>query len=333
MEINNQEKIIKIAKDVLELESQAIKDLETRLDEKFIKSLEIILNTPGRIIFTGMGKSGIIGKKIASTFASTGTPAFFLHPGEGAHGDLGMLMKGDSIIAISYSGETNEIRMLLPVIKDLALPFVLITGDINSSLAKSADVILDIQIKKEASPFGLIPTCSIAATLGIGDALAISLLHLRGFKKEDFAVIHPSGTLGYILNLKISDFMHSGSAIPIISEESSLKEALFEITRKGFGFTLVGVKSDVKGIITDGDIRRLLEKNENILSLQSGEVMVKNPKRILFNRTISDSIELMEKFSITSLMVINKNKELLGIVHLHDLLGRGKIKIGFNNET
>ncbi|MCK4665125.1 KpsF/GutQ family sugar-phosphate isomerase [Candidatus Dependentiae bacterium] len=333
MEIKNKEKVIKIAKDVLELESRSIKDLQARLDNRFIKSLEIILNTPGRIILTGMGKSGILGKKIASTFASTGTPAFFLHPGEGAHGDLGMLMKGDSIIAISYSGETNEIRMLLPVIKELNLPFVLITGDVNSSLAKSADVILDIHIEKEASPFGLIPTCSIAATLGIGDALAISLLHLKGFKKEDFAVIHPSGTLGYILNLKISDFMHSGDDIPIISETFSLKEALFEITRKGFGFTLVGEKADIKGIITDGDIRRLLEKNENILSLSSGEVMTKNPKTILFNRTISDSIELMEKFSITSLIVTGTNKELLGIVHLHDLLGRGKIKIGFSNET
>ncbi len=328
----DRDKILSLAKEVLDLEGDAIKGLKPRLGDDFFKALEIVINTSGRVVVSGMGKSGILGKKLASTLASTGTPAFFIHPGEGAHGDLGMLVKGDVLIAISYSGETQELKMLLPVIKNLELPMILITGNPQSSLGLSSDVILNIKVEKEASPFGLIPTCSSAATLGLGDALAICLLNLKGFRREDFAVIHPSGTLGYILNMRINDFTHKGNKVPIISEEKTIKDALFEITKKGFGFTLIGTTEEIKGIITDGDIRRLLEKNEQILDLKCGDVMSRNPKSIENGRTIADALEVMEKHSITSLVVRDHENNFLGIVHLHDLLGRGKLKIGYNNE-
>jgi arabinose-5-phosphate isomerase len=285
----------------------------------------MILGCRGRVIVTGMGKSGLIGQKIASTLSSTGTPAFFLHPAEGVHGDLGMIMKGDVVLAISNSGETEEILRILPAVKRLGAQLVSVAGNAASTLARAGDVFLPVSVKEEACPLGLAPTASTTATLALGDALAVALLVERGFREEDFALFHPGGALGKKLLLRVEDLMHSGDAIPLVGTGILMREALFVITAKGLGVT--GVTDDagmLVGVITDGDLRRALEHGIDIMSVSAGEMMSKNPKRILGSELAAKALNVMETFAITSLFVVGDDRVTpVGIVHLHDLLKAG----------
>jgi arabinose-5-phosphate isomerase len=311
--------MIEIARKVLTVEAEAISALIDRIDGEFTKAVDMILVCKGRVVITGMGKSGLICQKIASTMASTGTPAFFLHPAEGIHGDLGMLMKGDVVIAVSNSGETEEIVRILPIIKRMGLPLIAMSGNGRSSLRRAADVFLDISIKEEACPLGLAPTASTTATLAMGDALAVALLSQRGFKEEDFALFHPGGTLGRKLLLRVEDLMHSGADIPMSHQHTLLKDALFEITSKKLGVLV--------GVFTDGDLRRAMEKGFDVLNRPIGEVMTRNPKRILRASLAAMAVQVMEEFSITSLFVFETEGSGLpvGIIHLHDLLKAGVV--------
>jgi arabinose-5-phosphate isomerase len=320
--------MIEIAKNVLKTEAEAILALVGRVDGCFSRAVEMILACQGRVVITGMGKSGLICQKIASTMASTGTPAFFLHPAEGIHGDLGMLMKGDVVVAISNSGETEEITRILPVIKRMGLPLIAMSGKPSSNLARAGDVFLDISVKEEACPLGLAPTASTTATLAMGDALAVALLLRRGFKEEDFALIHPGGTLGKRLLLRVEDLMHIGNDIPLVGENIPLKEALFEITSKKLGIT--GVVDDdgaLVGVFTDGDLRRSIEKGLDVLNRCVRELMTRNPKRILRKSLAAKAVQKMEEYSITSLFVFESDESGVpsGIVHLHDLLKAGVV--------
>lgn len=316
--------MLKTAKNVLKIEANAIKKLITRLDESFINAVDILYSCKGRVIVTGMGKSGWIGNKIAATFASTGTPSFFLHPAEGSHGDLGMVVKDDVVLAISNSGETKEINEILPIIKRLGVKLISITGNLHSLLAKESDVILDGRIDKEACPLGLAPTASTTVALALGDALAISLLKKRGFKKEDFALFHPGGQLGKKLLLKVENLMHKGIEIPIVSQDASMKKTIIEITSKKLGLTIVvDKKGKLLGIITDGDLRRAIEKHSNIMERKAMEIMTQNPKTIKSSSLAVEALRVMEKNSITSIVIQDKKKKPEGIIHLHDILRSG----------
>lgn len=320
--------MIDVAKRVLQIEAQAISALADRVDEDFGQAVEMLLTCRGRVVITGMGKSGLICQKIASTMASTGTPAFFLHPAEGIHGDLGMLMKGDVVVAVSNSGETDEIVRILPVIKRMGLPLVAMSGNPRSSLRRAADVFLDISIKEEACPLGLAPTASTTATLAMGDALAVALLVRRGFQEEDFALFHPGGALGRKLLLKVDELMHCGDAMPMCHESTPLKDALFEITSKKLGIT--GVLDDtgkLVGVFTDGDLRRSMAQGFEVLERPISEVMACNPKRILDTALAAEAVQIMETHSITSLFVFDHEEGgvPVGIIHLHDLLKAGVV--------
>lgn len=276
----------------------------------------------------GMGKSGLVGRKIASTFASTGTPSFFLHPAEGLNGDFGMLAKEDLIIAISYSGETRELLEVLPLIKRYGNRLITLTGNENSTLSKAGDVNLDIRVKEEACPLGLAPTSSTTATLALGDALAVALMGKKDFKKEDFAILHPGGVLGKRLLLKVEDLMHVGKAFPMVSEKTLMKDAIFEITSKRLGVTAVcNTEGHLMGVITDGDLRRALEKFSDLFNREAIEVMTKNPKWIEKDSLAAKAVQRMEEYSITSLFVFKKagDKVPVGIIHLHDLLKAGVV--------
>jgi arabinose-5-phosphate isomerase len=275
-----------------------------------------------------MGKSGLVGRKIASTFASTGTPSFFLHPAEGLNGDFGMLAKEDLIIAISYSGETRELLEVLPLIKRYGNRLITLTGNENSTLSKAGDVNLDIRVKEEACPLGLAPTSSTTATLALGDALAVALMGKKDFKKEDFAILHPGGVLGKRLLLKVEDLMHMGKAFPMVSEKTLMKDAIFEITSKRLGVTAVcNTEGHLMGVITDGDLRRALEKFSDLFNREAFEVMTKNPKWIEKDALAAKAVQRMEEYSITSLFVFKKagDKVPVGIIHLHDLLKAGVV--------
>ncbi len=319
--------IIEEAKRVIRVEAEALLNLEASINGAFEQAVQMILNSEtGRVVVTGMGKSGLIGQKIASTMASTGTPAFFLHPAEGIHGDLGMIMKGDVVIAISNSGETDEVVKILPIIKRLGASLIAMAGNPASTLAKSGDIFLDISVKEEACPLGLAPTASTTVTLAMGDAIAVALLVSRGFKAEDFAMFHPGGALGRRLLLRVQDIMHSGEALPLVNEKTLMREALFTITSKGLGIT--GVTSDdgaLIGVITDGDLRRALGKGLDILNLPAAELMKAGAKRINREELAARALQQMEQYSITSLFVFDddKAKAPVGIVHLHDLLKAG----------
>lgn len=320
--------VIEEAKRVLKIEAQSILDLVERIDEGFSQAVEILYHCKGRVVLMGMGKSGLVGRKIASTFASTGTPAFFLHPAEGLNGDFGMLTKGDVVIAISYSGETRELLEVLPLIKRYGNRLIALTGNMKSTLARTGDICLNIQVREEACPLGLAPTASTTATLAIGDALAVALMVMRGFKEEDFALLHPGGTLGKSLLLKVEDLMHSGEALPTVFEKTLMKEAIFEITSKRLGVT--GVCSEngtLVGVITDGDLRRGLEKFSDLFYRAASEVMTKNPKWIGKHELAAKAVQRMEEFSITSLFVFNRpgDNVPVGIIHLHDLLKAGVV--------
>jgi len=314
------------AKKVLQIEAAAIMALIDKLDGGFAKAVDIILSCKGRVVVTGMGKSGLIGKKIAATLASTGTPALFLHPAEGIHGDLGMVMKGDVIIAISNSGETEEIVKLLPVFKRLAVQVIAMTGGMQSSLAKASDVTIDVGVKEEACPMGLVPTASTTATLAMGDAIAITLLDRRGFKEEDFACFHPGGSLGKRLLLRVEDLMHAGDKVPIVKDTTGMREALFEITSKKLGMTTV-VDGGGKfiGVITDGDLRRYLAEANDLFDRTAGELAGKNPKLIAQGALAAEAVAVMEKHSITSLVIVDGEGRPAGIIHLHDLLKAGVV--------
>lgn len=315
------------AKRVFDIESDAIKSLSDRLNSDFEKAVDIILKTTGKVVVTGIGKSGLICKKIASTLSSTGTPAFFLHPAEGVHGDIGMLARNDSVIAASNSGETEELVKIIPLIKRLGIKLIAMTGSIDSTLAKAADVFLDISVKEEACPLGLAPTASTTASLAMGDALAIAILEKRGFNEEDFAMFHPGGSIGRRLTM-VEDLMHTGSIIPFVNTTASMKEAILEMTAKRLGVTgVVDANGILKGVITDGDLRRVLEKGNDILMKKAEEVMTKEPKKILKTEFAEAALKKMEEHSITTLFVFEKGQENIpvGIVHLHDLLKAGVV--------
>jgi len=318
--------IIEQAKRVLMIESKAIAALIDRIGENFVQAVELIYKCSGRVVVTGMGKSGIIGKKIASTLASVGTPALFLHPAEGVHGDLGMVTKGDVIICLSNSGETEELLKLLPFVKRFNVRLIAITGNINSTLAKNSDVVLDASVDEEACPWDIVPTASTTASLAMGDALCIALLDKRGFKKEDFALFHPAGSLGKSLLLTVNDLMHKGDTIPIVKEDTPLKDVIYEISSKKMGVTaVVDGKRVLKGIVTDGDLRRLLEKGKDVFEIKASEIMSKNPKTIDKDELAAKALQIMEQYSITSLLIVDGKNSPTGIVHLHDLLKAGVV--------
>ena len=320
--------IVEEAKRVLRVEAQSLLDLAGRIDENFSRAVELLYHCKGKVVLMGMGKSGLVGRKIASTFASTGTPSFFLHPAEGLNGDFGMLAKEDLIIAISNSGETRELLEVLPLIKRYGNRLITLTGNMTSTLAKSGDINLDIHVKEEADPLGLAPTSSTTATLALGDALAVALMGKRDFKKEDFAILHPGGVLGKKLLLKVEDLMHVGKAFPMVSEKALMKDAVFEITSKRLGVTAVcNTEGHLVGVITDGDLRRAIEKFSDLFNRKASEVMTRNPKWIEKDALAAKAVQRMEEYSITSLFVFDKagDKVPVGIIHLHDLLKAGVV--------
>ena len=318
--------IISEAKRVIRIEAETLQSLADSIDSAFEQAVRMILASRGRVIVTGMGKSGLVGQKIASTMASTGTPAFFLHPAEALHGDLGMIISGDVVIAISNSGETEEVLRILPIVKRIGANLISMTGRPGSTLASSGDIHLNIAIKEEACPLGLAPTASTTATMAMGDALAVALLVERGFKAEDFALFHPGGALGKKLLLTVRDLMHSGDALPMVSEDTLMKAAIYEITSKKLGCTGVSASDgSLAGVITDGDLRRALEKGTSFLERPAMELMHKSPKRIQASDLAAKALQRMEQHSITTLFVFEDDRgtKPVGIIHLHDLLKAG----------
>jgi arabinose-5-phosphate isomerase len=314
------------AKEVIRKEAEAVRLLEKKIDQSFIKAVELILKCKGRVIVTGIGKSGIIGKKIAATLTSTGTAAFFLHPTEGIHGDLGMVRKNDVVIAITKSGGTDELYQLIPLFKRLGVPIITFTGNPDSAVAEKSDVIIDVSVKQEACPNNLVPTSSTTAALVMGDALAIALLEERHFSSEDFALLHPGGHLGRKLLLKVCDIMHTGDQIPVVSEETDMKQVILEMTSKRLGTTtVVNKKGELVGIFTDGDLRRLVERTDEMFSLKAKQVMTQNPKTIDGEELAAKALNMMESYAITSLIITNGKREPVGIVHLHDILKAGVV--------
>jgi arabinose-5-phosphate isomerase len=318
--------VIAEAQRVIRVEAEALQAMACRIDSSFERAVELILSSKGRVVVCGMGKSGLVGQKIASTMASTGTPALFLHPAEGIHGDLGMIMTGDIVIAISNSGETEEMLRILPAIKRIGAHVVAMSGSASSTLARTSDVFLDVSVREEACPLGLAPTASTTATLAMGDALAVALLVQRGFRAEDFAIFHPGGSLGKKLLLRVEDLMHSGDEVPLVSEDTLMKDALFVITAKGLGVTgVTAADGGLRGVITDGDLRRSLVKGYDILSQRAAELMKLNPRRIKRHELAAAALQIMEHHSITSLFVFDNDTEIIpcGVIHLHDILRAG----------
>ena len=315
-----------VAKRTIKMESEAVALLEQRIGNEFTEACKLIINCSGRVIVTGMGKSGHIGRKIAATFASTGTPAFFVHPGEASHGDIGMITKKDVVLALSNSGTTAEVVTLLPQIKRLGVPLICMTGDQISTLAMAAEVHLDVKVNSEACPLGLAPTTSTTVTLVMGDALAIALLEARGFTAEDFAFSHPGGALGQKLLLKVRDIMHSGENLPRVNINQPLKEALLEMSKKGFGMTTV-VKDTGKlfGVFTDGDLRRAINEDKNVKSILLSEVTKSGCKSIHQDALAAEALKIIEDLKITTLVIENSDHEPVGILHLHDILKAGVV--------
>jgi arabinose-5-phosphate isomerase len=306
------------------LEIAAIEALTARIDQDFVKACHIILGCKGRTIVTGMGKSGHIGKKIAATLASTGSPSFFVHPGEASHGDLGMITTNDVVIAISNSGSSAEVMALLPTIKRLGIPLISMTGQHKSPLAQQADTNLDVSVESEACPLDLAPTSSTTVTLVMGDALAVALLEARGFTPEDFAFSHPGGALGRRLVLTVGDIMHGGADLPTVQEDASLPQTLIEMTQKGLGITTVINKDNkLTGVFTDGDLRRAIDKNIDINHALIKDVMSPNPSTIMPNILVAEAVVLMERRAITALIVANEQQQPIGVIHMHDILRAG----------
>lgn len=319
----DKKQIVKIGRRVLDIEESSLAALRERLGDEFAAAVEILVACKGRVVFAGMGKSGLVCRKIVATFASTGTPALFLHPAEGGHGDLGMLAKGDVLVAVSSSGESEELTRILPAVKRLGIPIVAMTGNPASTLAQRSDVVLDISVTEEACPLGLAPTASTAVTMALGDALAIVLLELHGFTENDFAFFHPGGALGRRL-LTVADIMHTGDRIPVVAPGTVMKEALFEITSKQLGFTTVqDGDGKLLGVVTDGDLRRSLEKDDDPLGLNVSDVMTAQPKTINPEALAARALQVMESHSITGLVVVGEKGQVEGVIHLHDILRAG----------
>nr|WP_282595726.1 KpsF/GutQ family sugar-phosphate isomerase [Legionella pneumophila] len=315
-----------MALDVIEAEAGAVYALCNKIGEDFVRCCELILACKGRVVVIGMGKSGHIGAKIAATLASTGTPAFFVHPAEASHGDLGMITKSDLVLAISNSGNTSEIVTLLPLIKYLNVPLITLTGNPDSTLAKQATINIDVSVAQEACPLGLAPTTSTTVALVMGDALAIALLDARGFTAEDFARAHPGGNLGKRLLLRVEDIWHAGDQLPIVHESTTISDALIEVTQKRLGMTTIINQSGLlQGIFTDGDIRRALNNGYDVHTTLISDVMTRNCRTIAKGTLVVEALQQMEKFSITSLIVISENKKPLGVVSLHDILKAGVV--------
>ncbi|MDD9890291.1 MAG: KpsF/GutQ family sugar-phosphate isomerase [Gammaproteobacteria bacterium] len=318
---NNDKPLIASALRTIDIETGAIAALKARIDANFEKACELILNCQGRVVVTGMGKSGHIGKKIAATLASTGTPAMYVHPGEASHGDIGMITSADVVLALSNSGTTEEITSLLPVLKRKDIPMISITGEKNSELATAATVNIDGKVEEEACPLGLAPTSSTTAALVLGDALAMALLEARGFTRDDFAISHPGGNLGRRLLVKVKDLMHSGDEMPRVTESTSLTDALLEMSEKGFGLTTVVDESgQMRGVFTDGDLRRSLDAGKEIQKTSIKDVMSTDYKYISSNALAAEAAHLMQESNVYVLLVTNENNSIEGIIKMHDLL-------------
>lgn len=312
------------AKRVLDIEAGAILEIKGKLNEQFERAVDLIYNCQDRLVLTGVGKSGIIARKIAATLASTGTPAFYMHPAEGIHGDLGMITPKNVVLAISYRGNTEEILRLVPYFKHFKIKLITMTGNPESELARNSDVVLDIGIKEEACPLGLSPTASTTAALALGDALAIVLLEKRNFKAEQFAVLHPGGSLGKRLLIKVGDLMHSGEQNPVVSKDKSLKEAIIEMTSKGLGSTsIVDEAGNIVGILTDGDLRRILQAGKYGLETPVEKVMIHSPKTTTKDALGIKAIDIMEQYNITVLPVIDAENHPIAMIHIHDLIKAG----------
>jgi arabinose-5-phosphate isomerase len=322
-ELTNEE-LLALASEVLEIEARAVDGLRARLDDAFVAACRLCLDTPGRIVVTGMGKSGHISGKIAATLASTGTPAFFMHPGEASHGDLGMITNQDVLLAVSNSGETEEIITILPLVKRMGAPLITMTGNPGSTLAEAADVHLDVSVAEEACPLNLAPTASTTATLAMGDALAVALLKLRGFTAEDFALSHPSGSLGKRLILRVTDVMRTGSDMPAVAPDVKLTDGLMEMTQKGLGMTaVIDDQHRIVGIFTDGDLRRALDAGVDVHKTTMDEVMHAECTTVSADVLAAEAVHVMEENKITALLVIDSDRRLVGALNVHDLFRAG----------
>lgn len=318
--------ILERARRVLEIEASAIAALVPRLGEEFIRAVDVLYECQGRVVLTGMGKSGLVAKKFAATLTSTGTPALYLHPAEGVHGDLGMIVRGDVVVAVSNSGSTAEIMEILPSLKRFGVTLIALVGNVNSVLAQESDVALDVGVDEEACSLNLTPTASTTAALAMGDALAVALLEKRGFKVEDFASIHPGGRLGRRLIVRVRDLMRVGSEVPITSEQALMRDAILEISTKRLGLTMVvDGEGRLTGIVTDGDLRRGLEKHSNLLEQQVKECMTKSPKVIDRDELAARAVQVMEHQKITSLLIVDPAGRPDGVIHLHDILQAGVV--------
>jgi arabinose-5-phosphate isomerase len=319
--------VIQQAVEVLKIEAEGILKLTARVDENFVEMVELICRSKGRLIVSGIGKSGIVGRKIVATLNSTGTRSLFLHPSEAMHGDLGMVGPDDIFIALSNSGETEEINILVPSIRKIGCTIIAYTGNRLSTLAKQSDIVIDVGVEKEACPMGLAPTASTTALLAMGDALAVALINKKHFKSSDFKKVHPGGALGQRLSSRVTEIMLSGEYIPCVSEDATMEDAVAEINRVGFGVTFV-VNSDniITGIITDGDLRRLLGKHRHVFEVAVIDAMTRDPHRILPDAPVYEALNMMERYQITVLPITDSAGKVLGIIHLHDILGKGEFK-------
>ena len=317
--------LIEIAKNVLSIEAESLQALKEKINEDFLKAVEIIHNSKGRVVVTGIGKSGLVGRKIAATLASTGTPSFFMHPAEASHGDLGMVTEDDVVIAISNSGETDEVVRLIPYLKYFNVKIIAVTGNPQSTLAKQADAVLDVSVKEEACPFGFIPTASTTATLAMGDALAVALIMRNGFKKEDFAFFHPGGSLGKRMLTKVKELMHTGDELPVSYPDTVMLDAVLEISSKRLGVVvIVNENKKILGIITDGDVRRGVQRyGKEFFELKASQIMTINPKTINEEELAAVALSTMQKYSITSLVVPDSEGTLKGLIHIHEILKKG----------
>ncbi len=321
--LSNQE-LLDLARETLEIESRAVQRMSSRLSDDFATACRLCMATPGRVVVTGMGKSGHIASKIAATLASTGTPAFFMHPAEASHGDLGMITDQDLLLAISYSGETDEIVTILPLVKRMGAKLVTMTGNANSTLAKTADVHLDVGVTEEACPLNLAPTASTTATLAMGDALAVALLKSRGFTAEDFARSHPSGSLGKRLLLRVSDVMRSDGEVPAVLSDVNLRDGLMEMTQKGLGMTaIVDTDRKILGIFTDGDLRRALDEGADVHKTKMSDVMHTDCRTTTADILAAEAVHILEENKITSLLVTDDDQRLVGALNIHDLFRAG----------
>ncbi len=318
------DELLKLAGEVLGIEARAVESLRSRLNADFVAACRLCLDTPGRIVVTGMGKSGHISSKIAATLASTGTPAFFMHPAEASHGDLGMITAQDVLLAVSYSGETEEVLTILPLVKRMGARLLSMTGNPASTLAQAADVHLDVSVTEEACPLNLAPTASTTATLAMGDALAVALLEIRGFTAEDFAMSHPSGSLGKRLLLRVGDVMRTGDAMPRVGPDVRLRDGLMEMTEKGLGMTaVVDEQNHILGIFTDGDLRRALDAGVDIHDTPMRDIMHRNCKTTASDVLAAEAVHLMEENKITGLLVADEANRLIGALNVHDLFRAG----------